>query len=345
MQISLITLSNRVLLLVLCAMLSCSVLAEKEDIGTDVLAMSLQEIGHYDVVEEEFVYARVGGLELLARSYRPKREGRLPALVEVHGGAWNLYDRNAGSLYNRALASAGIYVMAIDFRQGPEYQHPLGSRDTAGAVRYLRAHADELIIDSDSIGLVGSSSGGHLALLAGLKPNQDLHKGTPIAPRIVPGIVPGIVSGVASETDSAENQAVNMDALSAEVSYIVALWPVSDPSYRYEYAKRVGRDGLIKMHDAYFGTQENMKAASIARILNENEATEKSPKVLIVQAGEDGNIPREMTFDVMTAFQNAGSKIDYAFFPGMPHAFGHRPSEYTDDLIVTMRDFIARQIK
>lgn len=337
MHISLITLSNRVLLLVLCAMLSCGVLAEKEDNGTEVLAMSLQEIGHYDVVEEEFVYARVGGLELLARSYRPKREGRLPALVEVHGGAWNLYDRNAGSLYNRALASAGIYVMAIDFRQGPEYQHPLGSRDTAGAVRYLRAHADELKIDSDSIGLVGSSSGGHLALLAGLKPNQDLHKGTPI--------VSGIVSGIASETDSAENQAVSMDGLSAEVSYIVALWPVSDPSYRYEYAKRVGRDGLIKMHDDYFGTQENMKAASIARILNENEATEKLPTVLIVQAGEDGNIPREMTFDVMAAFQNAGSKVDYAFFPGMPHAFGHRPSEYTDDLIVTMRDFIARQIK
>jgi len=132
--------------------------------------------------------------------------------------------------------------------------------------------------------------------------------------------------------------------LNAEVSYIIALWPVSDPSYRYEYAKRVGRDGLIKMHDAYFGTQENMKAASIARILNEKEATENLPEVLIVQAGEDGNIPREMTFDVMAALQNAGSKVDYAFFPGMPHAFGHRPSEYTDDLIETMRDFINRQI-
>jgi len=277
----------RVLFLSFLLALSGGAFAGKDTAGVALSSQSLQEIGHYEVVEEEFVYARIAGLELLARSYRPKKEGRLPALIEVHGGAWNLYDRNAGSLYNHALASAGIYVMAIDFRQGPEYQHPLGSRDTAGAVRYLRAHADELNIDSDSIGLVGSSSGGHLALLAGLKPNQDLHKGTPL----IPGIVSEIVVGIVSETDTSEKQAVNMDALNAEVSYIIALWPVSDPSYRYEYAKRIGRDGLIKMHDAYFGTQENMKAASIARILNEKEATENLPEVLIVQAGEDGNIP------------------------------------------------------
>ncbi|WP_460241825.1 alpha/beta hydrolase [Aurantivibrio infirmus] len=324
----------KVLILSCSAGLAFSALANDESTSQEVSKMQLQAVGHYEVVEEDFVYARVGDLELLARSYRPKKDGRLPALVEVHGGAWNLYDRTAGELYNKALASAGIYVLAIDFRQGPDFQHPLGSRDTTAAVRYLRAHADELNIDSSSIGLVGSSSGGHLALLAALKPNQDLHKGTLI-----------VSNSASSAGQSSGDQAIDVDELSAEVAYVVALWPVSDPSYRYDYAKRVGRDALVKMHDGYFGNQENMRAASIARILNEKEATENLPQVLIVQAGEDGNIPREMTFDVMAAFQNAGSKIDYAFYPGMPHAFGHRPSEYTDDLIVTMRDFIARQLK
>lgn len=280
--------------------------------------------GSYDIIEEDFVYAEVGGLELQARSYRPQKPGVLPALIDVHGGAWNLYDRSAGELYNRALASTGLYVLAIDFRQGPDYQHPLGSRDVASAVRYLRHNAADLKVRADSIGLIGSSSGGHLALLAGLKAGAEMH-----LPQS------GSIGGVEAEPIAESSAAVN---------YIIALWPVSDPFYRFNYAKRVGREGLIEMHKAYFGSEEQMQAASIQRILNDGEAVADLPPVLIVQAGDDANIPREMTFDLITAFQNKKAKLDYAFYPGAPHAFGHRPSPSTDDLIQTMRDFIQRQL-
>jgi fermentation-respiration switch protein FrsA (DUF1100 family) len=66
--------------------------------------------------------------------------------------------------------------------------------------------------------------------------------------------------------------------------------------------------------------------------------------VLIVEPGEDLNIPREMTFELMKSFQNAGGKADHLFYPGLPHAFGHRDSASTDDLIAAMRDFINRQL-
>lgn len=280
--------------------------------------------GSFEVVEEDFVYATINGVELQARSYRPKKSGILPAVIDVHGGAWNLYDRTAGEHYNRALASSGLYVLAVDFRQGPEYQHPLGSRDVTSAVRYLRHNAENLKLHGESIGLIGSSSGGHLALLAGLKPNAAIHK-----PQN------GSTGTVKTE---------ELASASAEVDYIIALWPVSDPFYRYQYAKRVGRDGLLAMHEAYFGDEEQMRSASIQRILNEGEAVAELPPVLIVQAGDDGNIPREMTFDLIAAYQEQNGALDYAFYPNVPHAFGHRASPSTDDLIDTMRSFIQRQL-
>lgn len=289
-------------------------------------AQSLGAIGEYEVEEKDFVYAVVEGVELRAHSYRPVKPGKLPAVVEVHGGAWNLYDRMAGDLYNKALASAGLYVLAVDFRQGPDYQHPLGSRDVVSAIKYLKIHANQLSIDSNKIGLIGSSSGGHLALLAGLKPNSAMHHGTPIS--------------------GSNQQALNVDQLDGSVDYIIALWPVSDPEYRYAYAKQVKRDQLIQFHDNYFGDTVAMRDASIQRILKEEigSTKKKLPAVLVVQPGEDGNIPRAMIFSLLAELQNSGIMTDYLFYPGMPHAFAHRPSKSTDDTIRGMRDFINRRL-
>lgn len=284
----------------------------------------LAPVGTYQVEEDDFVYARIGELELSAHSYRPKKEGVLPAAVEAHGGAWNLYDRMAGALYNKALASAGLYVLAVDFRQGPKYQHPLGSRDVAAAVRYLRSQSVKLGIHPDTIGLIGSSSGGHLALLAGIKPNADMHQGTTLL---------------------IDNKVVHKDQLDAHVRYIIALWPVSDPAYRYSYAMESGIDALVKLHDQYFGGIDAMKDAGIQRILDADEACSPLPAMLVVQPGEDKNVPQPMTFALLESLQKKNATIDYLFYPGMPHAFGHRPSPATDDLIQAMRDFVNRRLR
>ncbi|GAB1257488.1 hypothetical protein NBRC116494_19900 [Aurantivibrio plasticivorans] len=278
--------------------------------------LAVGEVGDYSVIEEEFVYSVVGdGIELMARSYRPNTEKTLHALVEVHGGAWNLYDRTAGELYNRALASAGLYVLAIDFRQGPNFKHPLASLDATSAVRYLRDNSSRLNLNPDTIGIAGSSSGGHLALLSGLLPDHPQH--------------------FADESIK--------PSTSASVDYIIALWPVSDPIYRFNYAKRIQREPLIKAHLNYFGDEAAMKDANIVRVLGELNVT--PPATLIVQPGEDKNIPLEMTQNLVSAYQSAGGAVDYAFYPGEAHAFAHKASAATDDCIQLMVNFIRRQVQ
>ena len=282
---------------------------------------ALAPVGTFTLVEDDVVYARAGSTELRAHTFRPQHVATLPAIIDVHGGAWTTGDRMSGALYDRGLATAGVFVFSIDFRQGPAAKHPAANQDIAAAVRYLRANATRLQIDPDSIGLVGSSSGGHLAMLAGLEPNAAKYAGTQIATS----------NGFAT----AEGD--------ASVRYVIALWPVADPAYRYEYAQRIGRAELIRSHDGYFGTLGTMRTASVPRLLRAKEHTHVPP-LLVVQPGNDANIPREMTFDLLAAYQDAGGRTAYQFFPNQPHAFGHRPSADTDHLIRAMRDFIAGEL-
>ena len=136
----------------------------------------------YEVDEQDTLFAKPGGQELLARVYRPKGEAERPlaALVDVHGGAWSRNDRTSGAVHGRGLSASGLVVVSLDFRQGSAHKHPAASADVAAGVRYVRAHAGRLGIDPRRVGIVGSSSGGQLALLAGLKPGAPEHAGTPI---------------------------------------------------------------------------------------------------------------------------------------------------------------------
>ena len=274
------------------------------------------------VEEVNFVWAKPG-VDLGATIYRPKSAAKpLPVLIDIHGGAWSSGDRSGDRLYCAELAKTGLLVVSIDFRQAPAFQHPSASADVAAAVRYVRLNAKSLNADPERIGMIGSSSGGHLALLTAVRPDVAQHKGTPIL--------------------GTDGKYADHDDISAKVNYVVAMWPVSDPAARYRYAQRARLEALQKGGLSYFKDEEAMWDASIQRIVTSGEA-KSLPPILVVQPGNDSNIPQDMTFDLLEAWQARGGKLDYVFYPGQPHAFGHRPSEATTDLIQTIAAFITRQ--
>lgn len=65
-----------------------------------------------------------------------------------------------------ALARAGFVVAAAEYRTVPN-RFPALLEDGKAAVRYLRAHADELGIDPERIGVLGDSAGGYLVQMLG----------------------------------------------------------------------------------------------------------------------------------------------------------------------------------
>lgn len=101
---------------------------------------------------------------------RPAREpGALPVIVWLHGGGWRMQDRTARPDLLQHFAIHDYVMASIDYRLAPQTRHPGQLHDVRAAVRWLRTHAAELGADPTRIGLWGSSAGGHLAALAGLR--------------------------------------------------------------------------------------------------------------------------------------------------------------------------------
>jgi acetyl esterase/lipase len=92
---------------------------------------------------------------------------RLPAIVMIHGGGWLGGDKAGGREYSVGitLAQAGYVYASINYQLDPSDRWPRNLLDCKNAVRFLRANADKYGIDPDYIGVIGSSAGGHLALM------------------------------------------------------------------------------------------------------------------------------------------------------------------------------------
>jgi len=285
----------------------------------------------YEVEETDVPFARPEGKELLARIYRPAGEPEAPlaALVDVHGGAWSRGDRTTGAHHCRALAASGLVVVSLDFRQGSEHKHPAASADVAAGVRFTRARAGALGIDPTRIGLVGSSSGGQLVLLAAVTAGSDEHAGTPIV----------LADGSLGATNGGESVAI-----------VLALYPVADPLARYRYA--VGRqdDGsgfdatrLVNAHHGYFKDEAAMAAASVTRIVESGEAR-ALPPAWVAQPELDDNVPPAITEALVRAWQQAGGEIERVHFPGARHGFIQQSTADSERAIALMRDFIGRRL-
>ena len=289
--------------------------------------------GPYEVDQDDTVFARPSGTDLLARVYRPRGEAAAPlgAVVYVHGGAWARLDRTADPILCGALAAAGLVVVALDFRQAPDHRYPAAAADVAAGVRYARAHAARLGVDAARIGLLGSSSGGLLSLLHGVKPAAPEHAGTPLV-RPAGGLDAG--------------------AGDAAVAFVVALYPVADPLARYRYALSreheppppSGFDAkrLIASHRAFFADEAAMAAVSVTRIVHAGEATARPP-VWIAQPDQDDNVPAAITEAFVRAYRQAGGHVEHEHFPSARHGFVQQAGPDTDKCIAQVKDFIGRQ--
>jgi acetyl esterase/lipase len=100
-----------------------------------------------------------------------ERGRRLPAVIYFHGGSWIGGDHETGGFIvhqiGEALAARGFVVASANYRLGPHAPWPAQIVDAKCAVRYFRAHAKELRIDRNEIGVWGHSAGAHLASLVG----------------------------------------------------------------------------------------------------------------------------------------------------------------------------------
>jgi acetyl esterase/lipase len=124
--------------------------------------------------ERDVVYGRAGGEGLKLDLYAPiQPAGDRPAMVFIHGGCWCGGAKEEYSKQARALAERGYVTITVNYRLSPQHPFPAQLEDVKCAVRWLRANAARYQVDSEYIGAMGNSAGGHLALLLGFTGPSD----------------------------------------------------------------------------------------------------------------------------------------------------------------------------
>ncbi|MES2596982.1 MAG: alpha/beta hydrolase [Verrucomicrobiota bacterium] len=100
--------------------------------------------------------------------YVPDGEGTWPCILDLHGGGWKMRQVEADKPMMERLAQRGFVTALVSYRLSTEAKYPAALDDCKAALRCLRAHAKELKLDPDRIGIIGGSAGGHLSGLTAM---------------------------------------------------------------------------------------------------------------------------------------------------------------------------------
>jgi acetyl esterase/lipase len=104
--------------------------------------------------------------------------GPYPVLFHIHGGAFKMCDKADGQVdpYLLYALERGYAVTSANYRMSGEAKFPTAVCDLKAAVRFLRAHADKYVIDSQHIYSVGGSAGGNLTLMLCTTSGKNLYE-------------------------------------------------------------------------------------------------------------------------------------------------------------------------
>jgi len=255
----------------------------------------------YAFSTEELVYLRHGDRDLKLRIYLPEGNETFPCVIDLHGGAWCVGTLEECKERDEALARAGITTIGLDFRDGKD-GYPTSNIDINYAVRWAKSHAAKLKTRADLIGLCGQSSGGHLGMLAGMRPDD---------PRYASVKLPA--------------GSPNVDAT---VGAVCMVWPVINPISRYRMAlhlRATENPGWIKdipeRHVTYWKNDDAMIEGNPMLAMERGEKMEMPPAMWI-QGRPDpthdyrdptapipGNEPERFTAN----YRRLGGKLDLQY--------------------------------
>ena len=219
----------------------------------------------YEFTTEDIEYVRHGTTGFTMRLYKPRGAGPFPAVVDLHGGAWGKGSLEDCKGRDETLAKNGVLAVAIDFRDG-NYGYPTALIDINYAIRLVKARAAQLQTRPDLIGICGSSSGGHLAMLAAMRPND---------PRYTTLALPA-----------------GSPSVDATVRSVAMAWPVINPLSRYRNAVRERAKGTAWVGDiperqgSFWKNDENMIDGNPILMLERGEKV-PMPPALWVQGRPD----------------------------------------------------------
>lgn len=231
---------------------------------------------------------RKGSARPVVMVYRPPRpDGR--AVLSCPGGGYNSVSlANEGSNVARALAPFGITTFALDYRLPvdgwtPRWDAPL--QDAQRAMRLIRERSRRYSIDPRRLGVIGFSSGGHLAA----------------------SLVTGYRDRVYGAVDRADRWTAR--PAFAALFYAVTTLQVVPP--------------LSQSRRNLLGTEPPPEL--IRRYSALDRITPRMPPLFLAHASDDPIVPDWMSIDLFKAARAKGNRAELHLFQSGGHGFGATP--------------------
>jgi acetyl esterase len=281
------------------------------------LAKPYDPTAKFDLKVSDVPFRRnTAGRQLYARIYQPQGPGPFPLVLDLHGGAWTRKDRFAEEPMDRAIASSGVVVVAIDMTLSGEAPYPANIQDANYGIRWLKSKAKEWNADGSSVGIYGSSTGGHIAILLAMRPKDARYNAIPL--------------------EGAPN-------VEASVAYVACRSPITDPYARWQQAEKMKRDNLIKASKSYFVPWQSIHEANPQQILERKEPVVLRP-LLIMQGDLDDNVLPAVQKKFADTYRAAGGDCQYELFEHSEHEWTGKPGPQTNRAYEMVRAFIARNV-
>ena len=250
---------------------------------------------------EDVIYGRKSGMALTLDVFEPAKPNGCGVLFLVNGGwlsskATPLLVTIRPGDYDPYL-SRGYTVFAVVTSSQPRFTIHEEMEDVQRAVRFIRASANKYGVRPDCLGVLGSSSGGHLTL-------STAARGGP---------------GKADAADPVERE-------SSEVQAVACFFPPTDfLNYGGPGISGLGEGPLAPLEVA-FGTRDLLpeERAKLGREISPIYAvTRKLPPTLIIHGNADKVVPLQQSESFVERAKAAGAPhVKLIVRPGKGHGWG-----------------------
>ena len=238
-----------------------------------------------DFIEEykDIEYKKIGDVSLKLDIYKLKKlSSPAPVLIFIHGGGWRTGKRSDYLPYLIDFAKQGYVTATVSYRLIKKAKFPAAVRDVKCAVKWIRAHADEYLIDPTKIAVIGGSAGGHLSMMIGYSSDEAEYDGE-----------------------------CACDSVSSRVQAVVNLYGPSDLTTDYALSRREVTEFIELSYDE--APEMYQQASPINFISNDD------PPTLIFHGTLDELVPVRQSDNLKKKLDEAGIPNEYFRLKGWPH--------------------------
>lgn len=265
--------------------------------------------------QENVVFGEVHGVGLLMDIFEPTGPRNGLGIIDVVSGTWlssrtKLKTHAAAQVFHR-LAKLGFTTFAIRPGSRTKFSIPEMLRQLNQGIRWVKQHAVQFQIDPTRLGMLGFSSGGHLACLSAV-----------------------------TDEDSVERSGINH-----RVQAVAAFFPPTDflqygNASTDPLAKEQARQLMLQVtapHGPNLSPDEFDQL--LAQLSPARHVTSQAPPFLLIHGDADQVVPLQQSEVMLHALQKAGVPAELIVKPGEGHLW-----QTIDEEVQLAADWFAKTL-